>query len=504
VEDIMRRKDRVAAALICCIAAGCGGGGSSGSVAPPVVPVSPPSQQHAARLPAGDTSVVITWDHQLLQAVRDTKPAPTVVARVLAVVHTAEYDAWAAYDNVAAGTRLGTSLRRPAAERSLGNKEIAVSFAAYDALVDLFPTERALFDTTLRALGFDPANASSTDLTQPAGIGNAAANAVLAFRHHDGSNQLGDLNPGAYSDYTGYAPVNTAASVTDPNRWQPLLVTAQNGIAAVQKFATPQWGRVTPFALVSGSVLRPAPPPAYGSAARQAEIDEMVSISASLGDREKAIAEYWMDGPSSELPPGHWCIFADYVGQRDHHGLDDDVKLLFVMANAELDAGIAVWDAKRAYDSPRPITDVRYRYGGTQITAWAGPGLGARAIDGATWQPYQPSWVVTPPFAEYLSGHSAFSSAAAEVLKDYTGSDAFGYRHDVLAGSSRVEPGTAPATTMTFTYATFSDAADEAGVSRRYGGIHFRSGDMVSRDLGRAVGSAAWKKAQHLFNGQGS
>jgi hypothetical protein len=505
VEDIMRRKDRVAAALICCIAAGCGGGGSSGSVAPPVPgPPPPPSQQHAARLPAGDTSVVITWDHQLLQAVRDTKPAPTVVARVLAVVHTAEYDAWAAYDNVAAGTRLGSALRRPAAERSLGNKEIAVSFAAYDALVDLFPAERALFDTALRGLGFDPANASSTDLTQAAGIGNAAANAVLAFRHHDGSNQLGDLNPGAYSDYTGYAPVNTAASVTDPNRWQPLLVTGQNGVAALQKFATPQWGRVTPFALSRGDALRPGPPPAYGSAERQSEIAEMVQMSAALGDREKATAEYWMDGPNSELPPGHWCVFADYVGLRDHHGIDEDVKLLFALSNAELDASIAVWDAKRAYDSARPITGVHYRYAGTTITAWAGPGKGTQQIDGAAWQPYQPTWVVTPPFAEYLSGHSAFSSAAAEILKDFTGSDTFGYSHVVLAGSSRVEPGTAPAASVSFTYATFSDAADEAGISRRYGGIHFRSGDVVSRDLGRSVARLAWAKALRYFSGQSS
>jgi hypothetical protein len=326
---------------------------------------------------------------------------------------------------------------------------------------------------------------------------------VLDFRHRDGSNQLGDLHAGAYSDYTGYAPANSATQIVDPNRWQPLLVTLQNGSTVTQAFSTPQWGRVTPFALTAGDALRPSRPPSYGSAERQSEIDEMVGLSAALDDHSKSIAEYWMDGPNSELPPGHWCMFADFVGQRDHHGIDEDVKLLFAMANAELDAGIAVWDAKRQYDSARPITDVRYRYAGTRMVAWAGPNLGARAIDGAQWQPYQPSWVVTPPFAEYLSGHSAFSTAAAEILKDFTGSDAFGYSHIVPAGSSKVEPGATPATMLTFSYATFSEAADEAAFSRRYGGIHFRSGDLVSRDLGRSVGRLVWAKALRYFSGQG-
>lgn len=476
--------------------AGCGGGRSA---AIPPAKLGDPSA-HAAHLPSGDTSVVITFDHAFLQAVRDLKPAPTVVSRGLAVLHTAEYDAWAAYDATAVGTRLGDALRRPAAERTLANKEIAVSYAAYRALTDLFPSERATFDDTMHLLGFDPAP-SALIAPPAAGVGNAAADAVLAYRHHDGSNQLGDLHPGAYTDYTGYAPVNTPTTIVDPNRWQPLLVTAQNGQTSAQVFATPQWGKVTPFALPSGDALRPGPPPAYGSVQRQQEIDELVTLSAALDDRSKAIAEYWMDGPNSELPPGHWCIFADYVGQRDHHGIDDDVKLLFALSNAELDAGIAVWDSKRAYDSARPVTDIRYRYAGKQILAWAGPNLGARSIDGATWNPYQPSWVVTPPFAEYLSGHSAFSSAAAEVLRSFTGSDTFGFSHAVLAGSSRVEPGTTPATTLTFTYATFSDAADEAGISRRYGGIHFLSGDLVSRQVGRAVGRLVWQKASGLFAG---
>src|SRR5262249_57342438 len=116
------------------------------------------------------------------------------------------------------------SLRRPRSERTADNKQQAISFAAYRVLVDLFPTQAAVFDSVMNSLGY---NAGDLALdSSPAGIGNISAQALLNYRHHDGSNQLGDLHPGAYSDYTGYTPVNTVDQLNDPNRWQPLLVNA--------------------------------------------------------------------------------------------------------------------------------------------------------------------------------------------------------------------------------------------------------------------------------------
>jgi hypothetical protein len=100
-----------------------------------------------------------------------------------------------AYDAKAIGTQLGGTLRRPASERTLANKEEAVSYGAYRALVDLFAFDKPLFDAQMKSLGHDP-NDDSTDVTTPPGIGNLACAAVLNFRHHDGSNQLGDLHPG--------------------------------------------------------------------------------------------------------------------------------------------------------------------------------------------------------------------------------------------------------------------------------------------------------------------
>src|SRR6267378_6444664 len=185
-------------------------------------------------------NVAIQWDNAALQAIRVAKPGPPIVARALAIVHTAMYDGWAAYDDRAVGTRLGGSLRRPGVERTLVNKNEAVSFAAYRALVDLFPAQTPAFSDVMANLGYGPAN-GSTDITTPAGVGNAAAAAVVAFRHVDGANQLGDLHPGAYSDYTGYVPVNDPDHINDPNRWQPLRFSDGHGGFVTPGFIAPHW-----------------------------------------------------------------------------------------------------------------------------------------------------------------------------------------------------------------------------------------------------------------------
>jgi len=451
---------------------------------------------------AWEESVVVRWNSAALQAVRKSKLGPPMVARALAVVNTAMYDAWSAYDAQAVPTRSGLA-RRPAAERTEANKARAMSYAAYDALVDLYPSGQASFADRMVELRYDPAD-RSTDVTTPTGVGHTAAAAVLAFRHGDGANQLGDLAPGAYADYTGYQPVNTPTTIVDPNRWQPLAITVA-GVTTTQKFVGAQWGRVVPFALTSGSQFRPASVPnLYPSAGYAQQAQEIVDYSANLTDRQKTVTEYWADGPGTELPPGHWVLFTQWVARRDSNSVDDDAKLFFAITNAMLDASIAVWDCKRAFDYVRPITAIHFLMAGQDIRAWGGPFQGTRTIKGEQWLPYQLGVQPTPAFPEFSSGHSAFSSSAAEVLRSFTGSDAFGHSITVKAGASAVEPGLVPASDVTLSWATFSDAADEAGMSRRWGGIHFVEGDLQSRALGRKVGAQAWMKAQAYFTGMGA
>jgi hypothetical protein len=461
-----------------------------------VVVARPPVAAAGGRAPRPADNVVLLWNQAALQAIRDTRPAPTVTARALAVVHASIYDAWAAYDARAVGMRLGATLRRPPAERTMASKRRAISYAAHRALVDLFPAQTASFDALMAALGYDPADTSTG--TGAAGVGNRAAAAVLAFRAGDGANQAG-----GYADTTGYLPVNTPDEVIDPDRWQPLRLPS----GAVQAWATPHWYRVTPFALRSAAQFRPDGPVAHVDGrgrpnrayVRQAR--EVLRDSRELDDRTKSIAAYWWDGPATELPPGHWCLLAQYVSRRDRHTVDQDAKLFLALTGALLDAGIAAWDAKRAYDSVRPITAVRELYRGRTVLAWGGPGRGTRAVRGEDWRPYQPPAVVTPPFAEYVSGHSTFSAAAAEVLASFTGSQRFGFSVTIPAGNSMIEPGVVPSRPVTLSFPTFADAADQAGRSRRYGGIHFRAGDLDGRDLGRRVGATAWARARGYFDG---
>jgi hypothetical protein len=470
----------------------------------PTLDIAPSSES------ATGDSVVVRWNEAALQGVRDSKLGPPMVARALAVIHTAAFDAWAAYDHHAVGTRLGAALRRPPAERRLVNKEIALSYAAYRAAVDLFPgSTTKVFDPLMNSLGLDP-NDQRTDITTPIGVGNVAAAALLAFRHNDGANQLG-----GYADYTGYTSPNDPMDIRlpfdpqgvhDPNAWQQLRYVDKFGNVVTPNFVGAQWQHVTPFALSSASQLRsPTGPATYGSSEYLIQAQELVALSAGLTDEHKMIAEYWADGPNSELPPGHWDLFAQFVARRDHHGagehgVDADVKLFFALTNAIFDASICCWDNKRVFASVRPITALRYLFRGERIRAWGGPYRGTQVIDGATWFPYQPTWFPTPPFPEYSSGHSTFSAAGAEILRLFTESDRLGESVTFPAGSSRTEPGAVPASNLTLSWATFSGAADQAGMSRRHGGIHFEQGDLDARRGGRLVAQQAWRKAQQYFN----
>lgn len=478
-----------------------------------------PSPRRALKV-RDEANLVVRWNNAVLQGVRDSKLGPPMVSRALAIVHTSIFDACAAYDRIAVGTRLGGALRRPAHERSLANNRQAISFAAYRAAIDLFPASRAsVFDPLMEDLGYD-AQDRSTDAATPTGIGNLAAQALLDFRHRDGANQLGDQPGGIpgtpYSDYTGFTSPNAPmdmrlpfdpSAVRDPNQWQPLRYVDAAGNLVTPSFVGAQWQRVIPFSLGSSGRLRsPSGPARYGSLHFTAQAQGLVDISAALNDERKVVAEYWADGPKSELPPGHWNLFAQLVAHRDRHGdseidLHRAVKLFFALTNAIFDAGICAWDNKCAFASVRPVTAIRYVFQGHQIRAWAGPGRGSRLIRGEDWLPYQPTTFPTPPFPEYSSGHSNFSAAGGEILRLFTHSDRFGASVTIPAGSSKVEPGVMPAIDIVLSWPTFSAAADQAGISRRYGGIHFEQGDLDARVTGRLAARRAWAKAQTYFDG---
>ena len=453
--------------------------------------------------PSDSDDVVLKWNEELLQAVRLHPPqtGPTITARALGVLHTAIYDAWAAYDPVAKGVYYR---QKPYPQRTEANKAKAISFAAYTTLKDLFPNPpytniaAAGFDGQFAALGYN-----SSDTSLPAQVGLAAANAVLAARHADGSNQLG----GYVNNSVSYTPKNTWNQVNDRWHWQPLCVptpppgaTTCNG--TIQQPTTPHWQKVKPFALTAPNQYKVSGPLKTASGYSTADIVQALADTSNLDDRKKVTAEYWADGPKSEFPPGHWAIFAQVTSRRNHYSLDTDVKMFFVLGNALLDASIAAWWTKfqPQWDFVRPITAIREHYKGQMITTWLGPNQGYGLRPAEQWIPYQHLNVVTPPFPEYVSGHSTFSGAAEKALRFFTNSDVLNASVTIKAGSSQFETNT-PATDITLSWPTYSAAADDAGISRRYGGIHLRSGDLHGRGLGQSVGTAVYATATTYFNG---
>ena len=215
--------------------------------------------------------------------------------------------------------------------------------------------------------------------------------------------------------------------------------------------------------------------------------------------------------------------FAQFVSARDDNSIDEDAQLFMAMGNAVMDAGIATWEAKVFYDYARPVRAIRdlgelgligemgtddvTGETGFVIEAWGGIdpdtgfGRGTQTILAENFVTFQlPGGNVSPPFAEYTSGHSAFSAAGATVLQLFTGSDAFGGQVTFDADSIIFEDGV-PDVETTLAWDTFTEAADEAGLSRLYGGIHFNEGDINGRTVGVDVGTSAFENAQLFFNG---
>jgi hypothetical protein len=143
----------------------------------------------------------------------------------------------------------------------------------------------------------------------------------------------------------------------------------------------------------------------------------------------------------------------------------------------------------------RPITAVRWLNDGKTIRAWK-PNQGTVLMNGTEWRPFLP----TPPFAEYTSGHSTFSNAAAQVLRSFTGSDSFSFSATVAQGSipSSIESGM-PTTSVTLSWPTFTAMAESASLSRQIGGIHFQDGDLHARATGTTIGNTAYSKAKGYF-----
>lgn len=286
-----------------------------------------------------------------------------------------------------------------------------------------------------------------------------------------------------------------------------------------------------------------------------------------LGDYGRILAEFWADGPDSETPPGHWFTILNYVNDHpltekrlEGNGeeldpLEWDIKSYFALGGAMHDVAITAWSIKGFYDYIRPVSAIRYmadrgqssdpslpRYhiagiplvdghielvtagdplagsnnehlNKIKLWAWKGPAYienpnsdvaGVGWILAENWWPYQRPSFITPPFAGYISGHSTFSRAAAEVLTRITGSSYFPGGMGIFDANKNeflvFEEG--PSVNIELQWASYRDASDQCSLSRIWGGIHPPADDLNGRRIGEKIGNGAFDFANAYFKGE--
>lgn len=379
--------------------------------------------------------VVTDWNAAALAAIRVARTPPPTASRALAILHLSIYDA------VNGIARTHRPYLVQSAVRASASREAAAAAAAHRALITLFPGSAADFDALL-------ANTLSTIRPGPhqeSGVawGQSVAAQVLASRANDGADAV--------------VPPPTGSG---PGAWVPTP-------AAFAPYLQPQWGMVVPFAMISREEFRPGGPPRLDSATWAEDYNEVKALGAATGSSRTAdqseIALFWADGAGTETPPGHWNHIAQDVAAVSGSSLEENARLFALLNIAMADAAICAWDAKYTYSNWRPVTAIR---------AGDTDGNPATSPD-ATWS----SFIATPPFPDYVSGHSTFSAAAAAVLALFFGTDdlVFITGSDALPGVSRSFP-------------SFSAAAAEAAMSRVYGGIHYRFASQDGLNAGTQIG----------------
>ena len=365
--------------------------------------------------------LVTDWNSIALQAIRVDKTPPPKASRALAILHAS------IFDSVNGIRRTYTPYRVIGQVNGSASEQAAAAAAAHAVLVSLFPAQRTSFDAAYTA----QLNAlrDSPQLRNGVTWGNFVASSILASRASDGSTN-----------------VVAIPTLSGPGYWVPTP-------PALAAYLLPQWGQVAPFAITSSSQFRPTGPPALTSAKWADAYNEVKALGAATNSTRTAdqteIALFWADGAGTETPPGHWNHIAQGIAAARGNTLEQNARLFALLNLAMADAGICAWDAKYTFFNWRPVTAIR---------AGDTDGNEATAPD-AAWS----SFIVTPPFPDYCSGHSTFSAAAATVLAMFYGTDniAFTTGSDFMPGTRR-------------SFTSFSAAAQEAADSRVYGGIHYR------------------------------
>ena len=404
-----------------------------------------------AKDPADDLH---SWYVHVLELVRHTATySPPVASRSFAYLGVTAWEATASGDEKlkSLAGQLNGLTALPKRESGKAYDETVVMNAALEEAVKNFfsntgPTGQRAYAAVAKRLDEEATAGKTADIVDASkAYGKAIADHILAWSSTDGSAMIENMGfPLEYKLTPG------------PAHWVPTSAVRQQQMPLL-----PGWGNNRTFAMPDGAAC-PLPGPAEYSedkgSAFYKEADEVYQTTTKLTDEQKIIARFWSDDPMlTPTPAGHWVSIILQIMERDRLSVDKSAEALARTGVAVADGFIGCWNEKFKHDLLRPVTYIK------------------RVID-PKWEPM----LITPPFPEYPSGHSSESGAAAEALTFVFG-DKFAF-DDATHEREGLKPRH---------FDSFWSAAEEAGVSRLYGGIHFRAAIDQGLEQGRCIGKHA-------------
>ena len=302
------------------------------------------------------------------------------------------------------------------------------------------------------------------------------------------------------------------------NSWTPLSI---NGVT--KAYLTPEWGNVSGVVsstsfndmITKTSLLYP------DQTTYENEMNEVFTVTNNLTDEQKMTAEFWAGGPNTITPPGMFVYFTDVIIRSNQLDLMDEIKYYAVICSGLFQASICAWRLKRIFLQARPIQKLRqFKYNTAISQAWN------NQILGQYWLPYQETNFVTPPFPDFVSGHSTFGTTFARLIDYLQGSDQIVLKNPIINNditalltpilnantyvnfsmnnvfifpkTSQVQTNVVPASSVILKWSTWSDVCVSCGLSRIYGGIHVQSSNTAGNYLGRMIGDHIWDLLKNI------
>lgn len=310
--------------------------------------------------------------------------------------------------------------------------------------------------------------------------------------------------------------LNDMSLIPHPNKWTPLMI---NGTK--KNYLTPGWGTTNKGILDDNEFkdIRDKTQSLFPSDDQyESEMEDVYNITNNLDDKQKIEAEFWAGGPGTVTPPGMWVVFLDIVIRSNNINYINELKYYVILCSGLYQAGISAWRLKLDNLQARPIQKLRqYKYGEDIKQEWN------QKDKGQYWLPYQELNFVTPPFPDFVSGHSTFSSSSAKLFCYMLKTDVINLNNPVvnnnilsllspifkenvqnfslnnfhiMPNSSTISQSQKGAVNLS--WMCWTEMARSSGKSRIYGGIHVESSNQAGLFLGSMIGDKIWNLLKNL------